>query len=94
MIDIGEELVGAYLDRVLGCQVVQFNVRTGVNQAEIDVVGMKLQGLRITEVWLCEVSTHTRGLGGYQGDAAGKMLTKLTSVKAYAEAIFPGSPTI
>ncbi|XVX20382.1 hypothetical protein ACQP1U_00455 [Actinomycetota bacterium] len=92
MIDIGEDLVGAYLGRVVGCPIVQFNVRTGVSQGEIDVVGLRVAGNRVEEVWLCEVSTHTGGLGGYKGDAAGKIRTKLESVKAYADATFPGLP--
>lgn len=90
MIDIGEDLVGAYLREVVGCPVIQFNVRTGIAQGEIDVVGLKLSGDRVAEVWLCEVSTHTSGLGGYRGDVAGKIRTKIDSVKAYADAIYPG----
>lgn len=90
MIDIGEDLVGAYLSKVGKCTVVQHNVRTGVQQAEIDVVGLTLDGDRITKVWLCEVSTHTGGLGGYGGDAAGKIRRKVASVKSYADTAFPG----
>ena len=52
MIDIGEDLVGAYLREVIGCPVVQFNVRTGTAQGEIDVVGLKMQGAQISEAWL------------------------------------------
>jgi hypothetical protein len=92
MIDIGEDLVGAYLAKVGGCSVVQFNVRTQVRQAEIDVVGLTLKGDRVTHVWLCEVSTHTGGLRGYGGDAAGKIRTKLDSVRAYADDLYPGVP--
>lgn len=89
MIDIGEDLVGAYLSRVVGCSIVQFNVRTGSAQGEIDVVGLRLIDGRVAEVWLCEVSTHTGGLGGYGGDAAGKIRTKVESVKKYAEMAYP-----
>lgn len=89
--DIGEDLVGAYLREVVGCPVIQFNVRTGVAQGEIDVVALQLSGGRVTEVWLCEVSTHTSGLGGYQGNVAGKFRTKIESVKAYADATYPGA---
>ena len=92
MIDIGEDLVGAYLREVIGCPVVQFNVRTGTAQGEIDVVGLKVQGAQISEVWLCEVSTHTGGLGGYKGDAPGKISNKIASVKAYADSTYPGVP--
>lgn len=42
-------------------------------------------------MWLCEVSTHTRGLGGYRGDPVAKLATKLLSVRAYADAVFPGA---
>lgn len=90
MIDIGEDLVGAYLTRVVGCSLVQFNLRTGVNQGEIDVVGFRLSGGAVTELWLCEVSTHTRGLGGYRGDAAGKISSKIASVKSFADTQYPG----
>lgn len=89
MIDIGEDLVVAYLGRVAGCSVVQFNVRTGVEQAEIDVVGLTLDSDRISRVWLCEVSTHTGGLGGYGGDAAGKIRKKNASARRYADTTFP-----
>lgn len=92
MVDIGEDLVGAYLMKVHNCPIVQYNVRTHVNQAEIDVVGLRLSQDRVSEVWLCEVSTHTRGLGGYQGDAPGKIAAKLGSVKAYADSNFSGVP--
>ena len=68
---------------------MQFNVRTGSAQGEIDVVGLRLIDGRVAEVWLCEVSTHTGGLGGYGGDAAGKIRTKVESVKKYAEMAYP-----
>ena len=89
MIDIGEDLVGAYLNRVVGCSIVQFNVRTGSAQGEIDVVGLQLVNGLVAEVWLCEVSTHTGGLGGYGGNAAGKIRTKVESVKKYADMAYP-----
>lgn len=92
MIDIGEDLVGAYLREVVGCQLVTFNVRTGTNQGEIDVVGLKLDGARVTEVWLCEVSTHTGGLGGYRGDVPTKFRSKIQAVEEYAESTYPNVP--
>lgn len=45
---------------------------------------------QVAKVWLCEVSTQTRGLGGYRGDAPGKIRTKNASVKAYADERFLG----
>jgi hypothetical protein len=92
MIDIGEDLVGAYLSRIVGCPLVQFNVRTNLKQAEIDVVGLKIEDNRVNEVWFCEVSTHTGGLRGYRGDAAGKIRDKIASVKAYANSAYPSVP--
>ncbi|MEP6665069.1 MAG: hypothetical protein ABJA81_01360 [Nocardioidaceae bacterium] len=90
MIDIGEDLVGAYLRVVHSCELVAFNTRTGKGQAEIDVIGVRLEQGGPRAVWLCEVSTHTRGLGGYRGDPVTKLAAKLSSVREYADEVFPG----
>ncbi len=90
MIDIGEDLVGAYLRLVQGCDLVAFNTRTGKAQAEIDVIGVRLAHGGPSDVWFCEVSTHTSGLGGYKGDPVGKLTGKLASVRDYADLVFPG----
>lgn len=92
MTEIGEDLVGAYLREVVGCSLVNFNVRTGESQGEIDVIGLRVEGAHISEVWLCEVSTHVNGLGGYRGDAPGKILKKIAGVRKYAQATYPGVP--
>lgn len=61
--DVGEFLVGAYLQLELGCDVVDYNVRPpgggleGLN--ELDVVGLNL---KLRHAYLCEVTTHIRGL--------------------------------
>lgn len=57
--DIGEEIVGAWLRVIEGCDFVQYNVPTRTNQGEIDVVGINLQ---TQVVYICEVATHTQGL--------------------------------
>ncbi|HRF95573.1 MAG TPA: hypothetical protein PLZ51_10275 [Aggregatilineales bacterium] len=57
--DIGEEIVGAWLRHVEGCDFVQYNVPTRKKQGEIDVVGLNLQ---THIVYVCEVATHTQGL--------------------------------
>lgn len=88
--DIGEDLVGAYLRRVEHCDLVAFNTRTGKGQAEIDVIGVRLEQGGPRHVWFCEVSTHTSGLGGYGGDPVKKLTTKLRSVRDYAAEVFPG----
>ena len=61
--DIGEFIVGAHLQLIEGCDMVDYNVRTpggglaGLN--ELDVVGLNF---RTKTAYLCEVTTHIRGL--------------------------------
>jgi len=61
--DVGEFLVGAYLQLKLDCDVVDYNVRPpggGLGGLEeMDVVGLNLKSHR---AYLCEVTTHIRGL--------------------------------
>ena len=61
--DIGEFIVGAYLQIKLDCDVVDYNVRPpggGLpGLQEIDVVGFNH---REHKAYLCEVTTHIRGL--------------------------------
>lgn len=65
---IGEYLVGAYLKRHLGCDVVDYNVRppTGGLEglAEFDVLGLRFND---STAILCEVTTHLDGLN-YKGN--------------------------
>jgi len=61
--EVGEFIVGAYLKLELGCDVVDYNVRPpggglrGLD--ELDVVGLDFQK---SPTYLCEVTTHIRGL--------------------------------
>ena len=61
--DVGEFIVGAYLKLELGCDVVDYNVRPpggGLRGlGELDVVGLDFQQ---STAYLCEVTTHIRGL--------------------------------
>lgn len=61
--DIGEYMVGAYLQLKLDCDVVDYNVRPpggGLEGLEeMDVIGIDLKSHR---AYLCEVTTHIRGL--------------------------------
>lgn len=61
--DIGEYIVGAYLQLKLDCDVVDYNVRPpggGLEGLEeMDVIGLNLKSHR---AYLCEVTTHIRGL--------------------------------
>lgn len=61
--DIGEFIVGAYLQLVEGCDVIDYNVRPpgGGLQGldELDVIGINF---KTNTAYLCEVTTHIRGL--------------------------------
>jgi hypothetical protein len=61
--DVGEFMVGAYLQLRLNCDVVDYNVRPpggGLDGLEeLDVVGLDLKTDR---AYICEVTTHIRGL--------------------------------
>ncbi len=61
--DIGEELVGAYLTEIDGCDHVLYNIRVpGGGQRglrELDVVGLRHSD---KTAYLCEVTTHLEGL--------------------------------
>lgn len=58
--NIGEELVAAYLQHIVGCEFIQQNLYTIETQGEIDVVGLKL---KTKSVYICEVAIHlTTGL--------------------------------
>jgi hypothetical protein len=60
--EIGEYIVGAYLELIEKCDVVTYNVRTpegglkGLN--ELDVIGFKFKERK---AFICEVTTHIRG---------------------------------
>jgi hypothetical protein len=62
-IQMGEYLVGAYLKLILGCEVVDYNLRFPgggrVGQFELDVLGLNF---KTKTAYICEVSTHLDGL--------------------------------
>jgi hypothetical protein len=61
--DIGEYIVGAYLQLMLECDVVDYNVRPPggglAGLEELDVIGLDL---KTNKAYLCEVTTHIRGI--------------------------------
>ncbi len=61
--DVGEYLVGAYLQLKMDCDVVDYNVRPPggglLGLEEMDVIGLNLKTNR---AYICEVTTHIRGL--------------------------------
>ncbi|MCI4352698.1 MAG: hypothetical protein L3K14_04840 [Thermoplasmata archaeon] len=94
MAEVGEELVGAYLTEVLGCDHALYNVRSpggGVRGLdELDVVGLDF---RHKKAYLCEVSTHLQGYRLKSPRAAvDRVRKKHNRQKRYAEeqlAAFP-----
>lgn len=55
MQNIGEEIVGNYLQYIEGCEFIQYNHYTPDTQGEIDVIGMNL---KTKTVYFCEVAVH------------------------------------
>ena len=55
MQNIGEEIVGAYLQHIKGCAFVQFNSPLLMEQGEIDVIGINLKDKLL---YVCEVAIH------------------------------------
>ncbi|WIM06888.1 MAG: hypothetical protein OHM77_06390 [Candidatus Nitricoxidivorans perseverans] len=53
--NIGEELVAAYLQHIKGCEFTQQNLYTPDVQGEIDVVGIDLSN---HSLYVCEVAIH------------------------------------
>lgn len=87
--NIGEELVAAYLQHIKGCEFIQQNLHTPDTQGEVDVVGINL-----TEraVYVCEVAVHlATGLlytKGSQPNNVGKLTEKLSRDIEYAQKYF------
>jgi hypothetical protein len=76
--EAGEHLIGAYLKMILGCQFIDYNVRTpGGGQdglRELDVVGFDFAN---KTAYLCEVTTHILGaLYGSSADETAKRIIK------------------
>ncbi|SRR6266571_1523210 len=95
MTEMGEFLVGAWLKVVQKCDFIQYDDRLpggGMSGlAEIDVIGLKLKS---KEAYLCEVTTHVRGLGikDYPTTKE-KLRTKFLSDKKYANEMLKDFPT-
>lgn len=86
--DPGESLVGAYLRHVEHCPIVLYNSFFAGQQGEVDVVAVKpgeKKNPRI--VYLCEVTTHIRGMSA---KTVGKVPAKLERLLQFAQLTFPG----
>jgi hypothetical protein len=86
--DVGEYIVGAYLQLIERCDFVQYNVRPPVGGleglGELDVVGFNF----VTKtVFLCEVTTHVGGLlyGSGNSETVQKIQQKHQRQKEYAD---------
>ena len=84
--DVGEYLVGAYLQLINKCDFVQYNVRPphgGLEGlGELDVVGLNFEK---KAAFLCEVTTHICGLQyGTYAKTIQKVKEKHERQKAYA----------
>ena len=90
-VDIGEQLVGAYLKVIKECHFILYNVRPPgggyKGLEEIDVIGLDLKQ---KTAYLCEVTTHLSGLdyGGNQ-DTIAKIKKKYERLIQYANQFLP-----
>jgi hypothetical protein len=90
MINLGEELVAAYLENIKGCEFIQQNLYTPDVQGEIDVVGIDLE---TKSIYVCEVAIHlTTGLRyvkNRQPNNVEKLTEKFSKDIEYANKYFP-----
>lgn len=88
--NIGEEIVAAYLQYIRHCEFIQQNLYTPDVQGEIDVVGINLAP---KELYVCEVAIHlTTGLRyvkDRQPNNVQKLTDKLGKDIEYSNKYFP-----
>lgn len=89
-LNMGEEIVAAYLQYIEECDFIQQNLYTTGVQGEIDVVGINL---KTKTVYVCEVAVHlVTGLmyvKGGQQDNLNKITDKFSRDIEYTERYFP-----
>lgn len=87
--NIGEEIVAAYLEHIKGCEFIQRNLYTDEEQGEIDVVGVNL---KVKELYVCEVAIHLiTGLQytkDNQPDNVNRLFAKFSKDIRYAQKYF------
>lgn len=87
--NVGEELVGAYLQAIEGCEFVSYNLHTPDTQGEIDVVALNRKS---KTVYVCEVAIHLETGLHYvlnkKPNNVGKLLEKFNKDIDYAERFF------
>lgn len=88
VMELGESLVAAYLRHVRRCDVILSNVHLSGTQGELDVVGLEREAPQ--RVWLCEVTTHIRGMNNpSRRPAARRVAEKVERARAFADDVFP-----
>lgn len=92
--DIGEYIVGGYLKVIQNCDFIDYNVRIpggGLKGlSELDVVGLNL---KTKTAYLCEVTTHIRGLlYGSNQQTVEKIKKKHEVQKEYASLLLNDFP--
>ena len=88
MQNIGEEICGEYLQNIVNCDFVTYNITNPDIQGEIDVIGIKLLQ---KEIYVCEVAVHTGGLQyvtNKRPDDYARFLSKFKKDIAYAKKYF------
>ena len=65
--NVGEELVSAYLQQILGCDFTQQNLYTIDSQGEIDVVGLNLKDRSVYIVSVLARHLEAAGVDGEDG---------------------------
>ena len=74
-VNLGEEIVAAYLQYIKGCEFIQQNLYTPDVQGEIDVVGIDLE---TKTIYVCEVAIHLITGLQYVKDSQPNNVNKLT----------------
>ncbi|WP_052600282.1 hypothetical protein [Aureispira sp. CCB-QB1] len=90
MQNIGEEICGEYLNHIIGCDFITYNITNPDIHGEIDVVGIKLLD---KEIYVCEVATHTGGLQyvtNKRPDDYNRFYSKFKKDIDYAQKYFKG----
>ncbi|SRR5713101_8434777 len=92
--EMGEYLVGAWLKEVKQCDFIQYNARLPEGHlpglSEVDVIGLDLKN---KIAYLCEVTTHLRGVlyGTYQNTIK-KIRDKFDRDKKFSDKILGAFP--
>ena len=86
--NVGEELVGAYLQAIKDCEFVAYNVHTRTTQGEIDVVAINM---KTKTAYFCEVAIPLEtGLKYGSGGNVRRLVGKFKKDIAYAKKYFRG----